>query len=92
MDENKIHEKAVKLRKMTDQQLVQYVENRVNKALSEGYNKGSKEKEKELSKEPVKILKSVAEFITYISQNPIKGVGVATVSKLMRVATENGFM
>lgn len=28
-DENKIHDKAVKMRKMTDEQLVHYVEDRV---------------------------------------------------------------
>ena len=39
-DENKIHEKAVKWRKMTDEQLVHYVEDRVEKARSEGYNQG----------------------------------------------------
>ncbi len=41
-DENKIHDKAVKLRKMTDEQLVHYIEDRVNKAYSEGYNAGRK--------------------------------------------------
>ena len=30
-DENKIHDKAVKMRKMTDEQLVHYVEDRVEK-------------------------------------------------------------
>lgn len=39
-DENKIHNKAVKMRKMTDEQLVHYVEDRVEKARSEGFNKG----------------------------------------------------
>lgn len=39
-DENKIHEKAVKMRKMTDGQLVHYVEDRVEKARSEGFNQG----------------------------------------------------
>lgn len=39
-DENIIHEKAVKMRKMTDEQLVHYVENRVEKARSEGFNQG----------------------------------------------------
>lgn len=39
-DENAIHEKAVKMRKMTDEQLVHYVEDRVEKARSEGFNKG----------------------------------------------------
>lgn len=39
-DENIIHEKAVKMRKMTDEQLVHYVEDRVEKARSEGFNRG----------------------------------------------------
>lgn len=30
-DEDKVHEKAVKIRKMTDEQLVQYVNDRVEK-------------------------------------------------------------
>ena len=39
-DEVLIHEKAVKMRKMTDEQLVHYVEDRVAKADSEGFNRG----------------------------------------------------
>ena len=39
-DENAIHNKAVKIRKMTDEQLVHYVEDRVEKARSEGFNCG----------------------------------------------------
>lgn len=42
-DEVRIHEKAVKMRKMTDEQLVHYVEDRVEKARSEGFNSGKKE-------------------------------------------------
>lgn len=34
-NENRIHEKAVKMRKMTDEQLVHYVEDRLEKARSE---------------------------------------------------------
>lgn len=41
-DKNKIHDKAVKMRKMTDEQLVHYVEDRVEKARSEGFNQGKK--------------------------------------------------
>lgn len=40
-DENRMHDQAVKLRKMTDEQLVHYVEDRVAKARSEGFNQGS---------------------------------------------------
>lgn len=32
VNEDKVHEKAVKIRKMTDEQLVHYVEDRVEKA------------------------------------------------------------
>lgn len=39
-DEAAIHEKAVKMRKMTDEQLVHYVEDRVGKARSEGFERG----------------------------------------------------
>lgn len=41
-DENKTHDKAVKMRKMTDEQLVHYVHDRVEKARSEGFNQGRK--------------------------------------------------
>lgn len=40
VEEDRIHEKAVKMRKMTDEQLVRYVEDRVAKAKSEGINFG----------------------------------------------------
>ena len=40
MDENKIHEKAVKMRKKTDEQLVHYEEVRVEQARREGFNEG----------------------------------------------------
>lgn len=45
-DENKIHEKAVKMRKMTDEQLVHYVEDRVEKARSEVRNEAKKQTRK----------------------------------------------
>lgn len=35
-------EKATKMRAMTDSDMVSYVENRVKKAYSEGFNKGRK--------------------------------------------------
>ena len=37
-DQLKIREKAAKVRAMTDEQLVHYIEDRVMKAWSEGYN------------------------------------------------------
>ena len=76
MDENIIHEKAVKMRKMTDDQLVHYVEDRVEKARSEGFNRG-KEQKKEVSQ------LSAVEFVEEIGR--IKGIGTATMSKIRKL-------
>lgn len=70
-DEDKIHEKAVKMRKMTDEQLVSYVENRVEKARSEGFNQGKKSATG----------MTVNDFLKEISK--IKGIGDVTLCKIM---------
>ena len=70
-DEDKVHEKAVKIRKMTDEQLMQYVNDRVEKARSEGVNQGRKSAAG----------MTVNEFLKEISK--IKGVGDATICKIM---------
>lgn len=70
-DEDKIHEKAVKMRKMTDEQLVSYVENRAEKARSEGFNQGKKSATG----------MTVNDFLKEISK--IKGIGDATLCKIM---------
>lgn len=75
MDENKIHEKAVKMRKKTDEQLVHYVEDREAKARSEGFNEG-----KAVAKNTAK------EFIILLQQNRIPGIGAVTINKLVKVA------
>ena len=65
-DENRIHDKAVKMRKMTDEQLVHYVEDRVEKARSEGFNQG---KAQALRVKPVNIVKILEEI------GNIRGIG-----------------
>ena len=42
-----VKEKSAKMRAMADEELVAYVENRVKKAYSEGFNKGKKLTKKE---------------------------------------------
>lgn len=69
VDEDKIHEKAVKMRKMTDEQLVHYVEDRVAKARSEGISFG--EASAECSAPKV----DIAGIIEDIGM--IKGIGAA---------------
>lgn len=79
-NEVKIHEKAVKMRKMTDEQLVHYVEDRVEKARSEGRNE-------------VKKRNRVKEFLEKISASgTIPGVGASTVDKLKKFAEVGGYL
>lgn len=72
-DENVIHDKAVKLRKMTDEQLVHYVEDRVEKARSEGFNRG-KEQNKPFN---------IIEIIGAIGN--IKGIGASKLADIKAI-------
>lgn len=72
-DEDKIHDKAVKMRKMTDEQLVHYVEDRVEKARAEGFNQGKAHAPKQ---HPVKI----GEIINEIAN--VKGIGVTKLADI----------
>nr|DAU12713.1 MAG TPA: IMS family HHH motif [Caudoviricetes sp.] len=84
IDEDKIHDKAVKMRKMTDEQLVHYVEDRVEKARSEGFNCGK-------ASVP-KTGEGAKEFIAFLQLNKIPGIGAVTINKLIKVAEENGYL
>lgn len=72
-DENAIHDKAVKIRKMTDEQLVNYIEDRVEKARSEGFNCG---KEKKPKHKPVDISAIIDEI------GAIKGIGIVKLKHI----------
>lgn len=82
-DEVRIHERAVKMRKMTDEQLVHYVEDRVEKARSEGFNSGRK---------LVGNRKNTKEFLAELQTSKIPGIGIVTINKLLKVATEHGYI
>ena len=82
-DEIRIHEKAVKMRKMTDEQLVHYVEDRVEKARSEGFNSGKKAAGNG---------KNTKEFRAELQTSTIPGIGIVTINKLLKVATEHGYI
>lgn len=75
MDENIIHDKAVKMRKMTDEQLVHYVEDRVEKARSEGFNQGKKKA----------ILPKVDITAIMCEIGATKGIGEAKLGKIQRI-------
>lgn len=75
-DENRIHDKAVRWRKMTDEQLVHYVEDRVEKARSEGFNQG-----KALSKPAPKIdIRAIVEEI-----GNVKGIGATKLQDIKAI-------
>ena len=63
---DKIKEKANKMRSMSDKELVAYVENRVEKARSEGFNKGYKLRQKDVN--------NLTDFIIDL-ENFIKSIG-----------------
>lgn len=83
-DENLIHKKAVEMRKKTDEQLVHYVEDRVEKARSEGFNCGK-------ASVP-KTGEGAKEFIAFLQLNKIPGIGAVTINKLVKVAGEHGYL
>ena len=76
VDEDKIHEKAVKIRKMTDEQLVHYVEDRVEKARSEGFHRG-----KEAA--PAKPAVNIAAIIGEIGS--VKGIGTTKLADIKAI-------
>lgn len=75
-DENIMHEKAVKWRKMTDEQLVHYVEDRVEKARSEGFNEG---RQKAVTEPEIDISKIIEEI------GSIRGIGTAKLADIRAV-------
>lgn len=74
--ENRIHEKAVRMRKMTDEQLIQYVEEQVQKARDDGFNRGKEQKQAEPQIDAV-------DFVEEISR--LDGIGEVTMSKIRRL-------
>lgn len=78
-DSGTIHAKAVKMRKMTDEQLVHYVEDRVEKARSEGFNKG-----KEVKAETLQF--TITDFAEEIGR--MKGIGMVTMGKIRELASK----
>ena len=63
---NKIKEKADKMRAMTDEEIVAYVENRVEKARSEGFNQGKSLKQKDIDNLTISVV-DMRDYIIDIS-------------------------
>ena len=91
-DEGRIHEKAVKWRRMTDEQLVSYVEDRVAKAKSEGFNKGIQREGQEQRKARELRAAGIAGFLECLEENRVNGIGPATISRLKGAAEKYGYI
>lgn len=76
MDENIIHDKAVKMRKMTDEQLVHYVEDRVEKARSEGFNRGKEQASKHKTLNITSIIEEISS---------VKGIGSTKLADIKAI-------
>lgn len=84
-EENAMHEKAVKLRKMTDEQLCEHLDNVIAFSEENGYKKGLEAcKSKEGN--------NVSEFLELLQASKIPGIGAVTINKLLKVARENGYI
>ena len=79
-NENELHIRAVKIRKMTDEQLINYIDS-------------LQETEPEAVEEvPDKACNPVKDFIETIRENSIPGIGAATLFKLAKAAKEYGYL
>lgn len=85
-EEAAIYKRAVELRKMTDEQLVQHIEDMAKKARSEGFERGKKACKDSMGDRDI----TVKNFIQAIRLLP--GVGKATMEKISRLAEEGGWI
>ena len=97
VEEDRIHERAVKMRKMTDEQLVKLLED----AGSEGYSRGMKAGPEQAEAEMKRIAeaavsvphgKTTEAFVLWLKTAQVKGIGPATVNRLYEAAEANGYI
>lgn len=97
-DEDRIHDMAVRIRKMTDEQIVTYVDQLVNDAridagnrgYDNGYTAGFEAGKKAASNEPGET--STEKFLEYLQSHRPPRCGDVTLFYLMRAAKENGYI
>lgn len=87
-EENAIHERAVKLRKMTDDQLYQYIEKEREQCIEDAYKDGYEAGRQTSGSDR----KTVVEYLKTLQEAGISGIGAVTLNKLLKVAKENGYI
>lgn len=85
-EEAAIHKRAVELRKMTDEKLVQHIEDMTEKARSEGFERGKKACKDSVGDHDI----TIKNFIQAIGLLP--GVGKATIKKISELVEEGGWI
>ena len=90
-EEDRQHDIAVSVRKMTDRQICNHLEMVKKDAWSRGHDAGYREGHDAAGREANKADEGVRGFLKAIQLAQIKGVGVATISKLMVYAEEHGY-
>ena len=78
-EENAAHAVAVRIRKMTDMQITEYMEEIRKKAYEEASDHAKKEP-------------TAQDFIDVLKKEKIPGIGAVTISKLLEVAKRYGFI
>ena len=96
-EENAVHDAAVRIRKMTDMQITDYIEGIKKKAYAEAMDDAQDARkaicdscdkpETESAKEP-----TAQDFIDVLKKEKIQGVGAVTINKLLEVAKKYGFI
>ena len=86
--EHGIHERAVRLRKMTDSQLCDFIDEQIALSESNGYHKGSKDGYSQRREEEKSV---VASFLSKLKEEKGSGIGAVTFKKLMEKANEYGY-
>lgn len=85
-EENKAHEYAVKIRKMTDGQIVEFITSERKTAYAQGVHDGLEDRKKE-SQEA-----TAADFIDVLKGEKVPGIGAVTINKILEVAKKHGFI
>lgn len=86
LDERKQHDEAVRLRKMTDQQLVAHVRHIQDTSYRRGYNAAMNSMPQQSEGE------SLEAFIKALSDGRCKGIKSAMASKIMDFARTEGYI
>ena len=87
-EEDRQHGIAVAIRKMTDAQICQKLDEVREQGREAGYNVGFHNGKKQAADTD----KSVGAFLSFLQQGKIKGIGVVTVCRLIKTAEEYGYI